>query len=67
MNAAPGASTSRRGRSEVPAPHDHGRGLGKTHAAADGDQAQAVIEVGGKALLDHVLEKAADCGVRKVV
>ena len=59
-------------RAEVPAEVPHtamimAAGLGKRMRPLTATRPKPLIEVGGKALLDHVLEKLRAAGVRKVV
>jgi MurNAc alpha-1-phosphate uridylyltransferase len=59
-------------RAEVPAEVPHtamimAAGLGKRMRPLTATKPKPLIEVGGKALLDHVLEKLRVAGVRKVV
>jgi len=59
-------------RAEVPAEVPHtamimAAGLGKRMRPLTASRPKPLIEVGGKALLDHVLEKLHTAGVRKVV
>jgi MurNAc alpha-1-phosphate uridylyltransferase len=59
-------------RAEVPAQVPHtamimAAGLGKRMRPLTATRPKPLIEVGGKALLDHVLEKLRAAGVRKVV
>ena len=59
-------------RAEVPAEVPHtamimDAGLGKRMRPLTATRPKPLIEVGGKALLDHVLEKLRAAGVRKVV
>ena len=59
-------------RAEVPAQVPHtamimAAGLGKRMRPLTATRPKPLIEVRGKALLDHVLEKLRDAGVRKVV
>lgn len=59
-------------RAEVPAEVPHtamimAAGLGKRMRPLTATRPKPLIEVGGKALLDHVLEKLKAAGVRKVV
>src|SRR5438477_2534198 len=59
-------------RAEVPAQVPHtamimAAGLGKRMRPLTATRPKPLIEVGGKALLDHVLEKLNSAGVRKVV
>lgn len=59
-------------RAEVPAQVPHtamimAAGLGKRMRPLTATRPKPLIEVGGKALLDHVLEKLHAAGVRKVV
>jgi len=59
-------------RAEVPAEVPHtamimAAGLGKRMRPLTATRPKPLIEVGGKALLDHVLEKLRATGVRKVV
>ena len=59
-------------RAEVPAEVPHtamimAAGLGKRMRPLTATRPKPLIEVGGKALLDHVLEKLRVAGVRKVV
>ena len=59
-------------RAEVPAEVPHtamimAAGLGKRMRPLTATKPKPLIEVGGKTLLDHVLEKLRDAGVKKVV
>jgi MurNAc alpha-1-phosphate uridylyltransferase len=59
-------------RAEVPAEVPHtamimAAGLGKRMRPLTATRPKPLIEVGGKALLDHVLEKLKAAGVRKIV
>lgn len=59
-------------RAEVPADVPHtamimAAGLGKRMRPLTATKPKPLIEVGGKALLDHVLEKLRAAGVRKIV
>src|SRR5947199_7213165 len=59
-------------RAEVPAEVPHtamimAAGLGKRMRPLTATRPKPLIEVGGKALLDHVLEKLRAAGVKKVV
>src|SRR3954463_12207727 len=59
-------------RAEVPAEVPHtamimAAGLGKRTRPLTATRPKPLIEVGGKALLDHVLEKLRTAGVRKIV
>src|SRR6185369_743879 len=70
-----GVSTAKRAlrlRAEVPAAVPHtamimAAGLGKRMRPLTATKPKPLIEVGGKALLDHVLEKLRTAGVGKVV
>jgi MurNAc alpha-1-phosphate uridylyltransferase len=70
-----GVSQARRAlrlRAEVPAEVPHtamimAAGLGKRMRPLTATRPKPLIEVGGKALLDHVLEKLSAAGVKKVV
>ena len=67
-----GSKRALRLRAEVPAEVPHtamimAAGLGKRMRPLTATRPKPLIEVGGKALLDHVLEKLREAGVRKVV
>jgi N-acetyl-alpha-D-muramate 1-phosphate uridylyltransferase len=69
---AGGVSKALRLRAEVPAEVPHtamimAAGLGKRMRPLTATKPKPLIEVGGKALLDHVLEKLRVAGVRKIV
>src|SRR5204862_6536715 len=59
-------------RAEVPAEVPHtamimAAGLGKRMRPLTATKPKPLIEVGGKALLDHVLERLRNAGVKKIV
>lgn len=67
-----GARQALRLRAEVPGEVPHtamimAAGLGKRMRPLTASRPKPLIEVGGKALLDHVLDKLRTAGVRKVV